>query len=112
MQKKSQFRNLILVLIVNAVILGYIEFGITDDERYQSGIEAYQEGNYYKTFNLMTRLAENDNVDAQSMLASLYLKGQGVDADKEQALFWYEKAAKQGNTEALAFMKQHESTIK
>lgn len=53
----------------------------------------------------MKRLANNNNVDAQSMLASLYLKGQGVEADRDQAIYWFEKAAKNGDAKAIEFMK-------
>lgn len=108
---KSKFRNLIIVLVVNAVILGYLEFGISDEDRYHDAIEAYQEGNYFKTYNLMTRLANDENVDAQAMLASLYFEGKGVDADKEQAIFWYQKAAEHGNAEAIAFIENNKTAF-
>lgn len=106
---KSKFRNLIIVVVINVIILGYIEFGQNDEERYETAIEAYQEGNYYKTYNLMRRLAKAGNPDAQVKLAGLYLEGKGVDADKAEAVFWYEKAAQLGNEEAIDFMNNNAS---
>jgi len=48
--------------------------------------------------NLLSVLqaAEQGNAEAQKTLGSMYLEGQGVAKDDEQAVHWYRKAAEQG----------------
>lgn len=93
----SIIRNIALVIIINIAVLSYIEFGKTDAERFQIGVEAYKSENYYKAFNVMSSLAEKGNHDAQLLLAKLYENGQGTDVNVELAQHWLEESAKQGN---------------
>lgn len=47
-------------------------------------------------------LAEQGNPEAQESVASMYFHGQGVPVDYTKALFWAEKAARQGNAGRVA----------
>ncbi|WP_416380394.1 tetratricopeptide repeat protein [Gilliamella sp. B3482] len=38
---------------------------------------------------------------AQYGLSRMYEEGEGVEVDKEKALFWYKKSIDNGNTEAM-----------
>ena len=107
--QKKKIKNILGFVCVNFLVLMYIAYGSTDEERYQDGIEAYQEGNYYKTFNLMTTLVGDGYIDAEYILATLYEEGKGVDADQQLAIFWYEKSAQHGNKEAQAFLNKRAS---
>lgn len=49
---------------------------------------------------VLTRLAENGEVNAQYKLAGLYEQGLGVFTDAAKAFFWYMKAAEQNNAVA------------
>lgn len=98
-QSKTQLRNIAAFVLLNVLVLLYIEYGSTDDERYQDGLDAYQNQNYSKTFNIMTSLADKEYSGAESMLATLYSKGQGVDVDMKLAAFWSEKAAEHARNE-------------
>lgn len=51
-----------------------------------------------------TRAAKQGNQYAQYMLGKLYLMGQGVPYDKEQAVYWLTQAAKQANPYAQFFL--------
>lgn len=53
-----------------------------------------------KAFELVLEAASLNDPSAQSELASLYLKGEGVQESREKAKFWLEKAA--GNGYVLA----------
>lgn len=104
-QPKSKIKNIAIFLILNIMIISYIEFGISDEDRYQDALIAFQDSNYFKTYNLMNRLAENEYPGSEYILATLYDKGLGVDADKKLAEFWYEKAAKKDNAAAKEFLR-------
>jgi len=47
------------------------------------------------------KAAEMGNIYAQSVMASKYIIGSGVEVDKEKAAYWEEQAAKQGNIDSI-----------
>jgi hypothetical protein len=49
---------------------------------------------------LLTKAAEQGNVDAQFGLGAMYTNGQGVAKDERTAVLWYTKAAEQGDAGA------------
>ena len=49
------------------------------------------------TTKQLSELAEQGDVMAQKFLAYRYDIGQGVKKDYERAIYWFEKAAEQGN---------------
>jgi TPR repeat protein len=49
-------------------------------------------------------LAEQGNPDAQLFLGKMYLRGQGVPKDPDQANKWFRQAAMQGNAESQFFL--------
>ena len=49
--------------------------------------------NHSQALKLLIDEAENDIIEAQIMLAVMYLTGQGVPEDKQKALKWYKTAA-------------------
>ena len=50
--------------------------------------------------------AESGYAPSQRILGKIYLTGMGVRKDERQGFDWLEKAAKQGESEALSIMKQ------
>ncbi len=61
---------------------------------------AYQRGYYLSAFKLALPRAESGDPAAQTLIAELYDKGQGIALDKRKAASWYRFAAKAGNREA------------
>jgi hypothetical protein len=61
---------------------------------------AIQNEDFLKAHELLRPLAEEKNAEAQFLLGSLYVKGQGVEKDDTKGLSWVMKAARQGYTEA------------
>jgi hypothetical protein len=51
---------------------------------------------FTKAHEILTPLAEQDNVEAQTMLGAMYVNGQGVEADATKGLELIMKAAKKG----------------
>jgi TPR repeat protein len=61
---------------------------------------AYQEKDYITALKECTPLAEHGNAVAQLLLGRMYLMGQGVTRDNDQAGKWFEASATQGNADA------------
>lgn len=49
---------------------------------------------------LLRKLAEKGNAEAQMLLGNAYFRGTGINKSPEEAVYWYRKAAKQGHTQA------------
>src|SRR5437667_7467857 len=65
---------------------------------------AYQQKDYGTAFKESTVLAEQGNADAQVLLGRMYMMGQGVLKDPEQAIRWFKAAAGEGNADAQYFL--------
>ena len=64
------------------------------------------EKNAEESIRLYTAAAELGYVKAQVNLASSYERGDGVPADKEKAIYWYQQAANQGDAFAQQALDQ------
>jgi TPR repeat protein len=62
--------------------------------------DAYLRGDFETALRLVRPLAEDGNVQAQSILGTLYSRGSGVPKDLAAAVEWYRKAAEQGDVRA------------
>lgn len=66
----------------------------------------YEKIQYYeRAFNLYMKLAEQGNPEAQYQLGNLYLSGDGVEFDWDEALAWYRSAADQGYEKAISLLE-------
>ena len=61
---------------------------------------AIQNEDFEKAFGLLAPLAEENHAEAQFLLGSLYINGQGVEKDDTKGLSWIMKAARQGYDQA------------
>ena len=61
---------------------------------------AIQNKDFEKAFELLGPLAEENHAEAQFLLGSLYINGQGVEKDDTKGLSWIMKAARQGYDQA------------
>ncbi len=59
-----------------------------------------QDGNYSVAIPLLLEAARQGQVRAQYNLGAAYLNGQGVAQDLAQSLYWFEQAARQGDSDA------------
>ena len=67
---------------------------------YVLGVEAFQEGDYRRAFDAWSLGSYEGNAEAQYNLGVLYLEGQGIKANVDQARAWFLKAANQNHVEA------------
>jgi hypothetical protein len=66
----------------------------------QMGSKCYIEGDYDAAFEYLTKAAELGDAAAHFNLGLMYVEGEGVEKDKEKAVYHYEKAAIGGNPQA------------
>ena len=99
--------------ITAALLCGVISLGFPLVCRSQSllrnanldaGKRAYQQGDYAAALKELTPLAQQGSSEAQVVLGTMYLKGQGVAKDPNQALKWYTSSAEQGNPVGQFYM--------
>jgi TPR repeat protein len=69
---------------------------------FETGMGAYQRGNYATALSEWRPLAEDGDAQAQLHLGLLYANGNGVSQDYTKARQWYKKAAVQGYAMAQA----------
>lgn len=62
---------------------------------FEDGLDALDNGDYKTAYKEFLPLANNGDADAQYALGHMYLSGYGVLKDYKQAVYWYDKFAKQ-----------------
>src|ERR1700733_10989728 len=67
---------------------------------FQTGLDAYQKGDYVGAAKEWRPLAESGNASAQFNLGLLYLDGHGVPQNPAEAANWFRRAAEQDYTGA------------
>lgn len=70
----------------------------------ESAKRAYHQKDYATALRELTPLAEHGNADAQVLLGRMYMLGEGVLKDPEQAIKWFKASASQGNADAQFFL--------
>lgn len=63
----------------------------------QRGIDALNQGDLKKAYQMFMALAKQGDAQAQSNVGAMYSHGMGVPKNEKQAVYWFEKSAKQGN---------------
>jgi len=89
--------SLVLAVLVASFLVSSSYFARADLDL---GIEAYDGGDYATALREIRMAANKGNPLAQTMLAGLYLVGDGVHQNYFQARNWYEKAALNGDGNA------------
>mgnify|MGYP005629668057 FL=1 len=88
--------KLLLTLLLMAVLIALAPYG-SASAGLSEGRAAYARGDYSTAISEFTALAEAGNAYAQRMLGAMYRQGQGVAKNAEHALYWTQKAVKQGD---------------
>src|SRR5262245_46726509 len=71
---------------------------------FESAKRAYDERDYATAIKEFTEVAEQGNAEAQLIVAKMYMIGQGVPQNADQAIKWYRASADQGNADAQFFL--------
>jgi uncharacterized protein len=84
-----------------AIVLGA---GVSRATDLESATRAYQQQDYATAVKEYTALAEQGNPKAQFILGKMYMLGQGVPRDSDEAIKWLKPAAAQGDADAQFFL--------
>lgn len=75
---------------------------LLDSCDYEAGMSYYNQKNYSKSFELFNKAATHGNAQAECMLGTLYLYGQGTpEKSNSEAFKWYLKSSEQKNEVAM-----------
>ncbi len=66
---------------------------------------SFQEQNYHDAFIRLTPLAKNGNAEAQYAIGYMYFYGQGIAENRHRGIVWMQRAARQGQPQAVAALK-------
>ena len=83
-------------LILFSLLLCFIFPLISNADQLEDAKAAITNKNFIDAHKLLTPLAEENNVEAQTLLGTLYVNGQGVEKDFKKGLSLIMKAANQG----------------
>ena len=89
-------KNLNFIRILFIYLIFLIPF-IAVGSEFESGLEAYYQGDYATAIFYWSSLAENGDPEAQFNIGSLYMRGEGFNQDEGKATRWFKLAAEQGN---------------
>ena len=87
-------------LLAASLVIGLATVSANSWAGLESGIDAYNGGDYAKALHELQPLAEHGTGEAQRYLALMYANGQGVPKDETVAVVWYTNAAIGGNSSA------------
>src|ERR1700734_2699665 len=84
--------SLLLTVLWFAAVPAFADF--------QTGLDAYQKGDYVGAAKEWRPLAEDGSAAAQLNIGLLYLDGHGVPLDYNEAAMWLRRSAEQNKTKA------------
>lgn len=90
--------------IIFAAIIGFTSTAAMAD-RFDDGVVAFIKGDSATAMKIWQPLAQNGNAEAQYHLGYMFQTGTGVEKSNQKALYWYNKAAKNGHGKALVLAK-------
>lgn len=85
------------ILILLAAYFTFSSTLLASDEEYNKAVHLLQNRHFDQAYEILTRLAEGGDRDAQNNLGSMYLNGAGIPKNNKKAAYWYLKSARQGN---------------
>ncbi len=94
MDKRITTQKNAIGLVAVALFVGSMTAHAAD---FDTGIKAYQRGDYATALRIFRQLADQGHAKAQFNLGYMYNKGQGVPQDYAVAVRWFRKAADQGD---------------
>lgn len=78
----------------------------SDDDPLQSALDKMRSGDYAEAYCLLRPLAEQGDDRAQFALGWMYHNGYGLRINEDQAIAWWQRAARQDNADAVFALAQ------
>ena len=93
--------RILLLLLFNTVCITSFAQALEDaNVLFEEGCKFYDQKDTVNAFKSFQKASELGDSQAQTSLAIMYEKGEGVPQDYNKAIYWYQKAADQGNVYA------------
>jgi TPR repeat protein len=73
---------------------------------WEDGMAAYNRGDYVPAAQVFRAMAREGNAEAQLLLGKMYRRGQGVRRSPTRAFLWFNRAARRGNQQANADLRE------
>lgn len=86
------------LILAAPLVLVPLTAGLAQD--FETGIRAYNRGDYPAAFKQWKPLADKGNAKAQHYLGLMYTQGHGVPKDHAKGVAWFKKAAESGHIPA------------
>ena len=80
-------------------LLCYVSAGYAKDSL-ETGVKAFEEGDYRTSLQNWLPLAEANHAEAQLFMGVLYRYGLAVEKNPQQSAYWYRRAAENGDVDA------------
>ena len=93
----KQISGIIFVILFTATVWAGSINDLTDSWK---GKDAYKKGDYKTALEIWKTQAEQGNARSSFLLGRLYEMGQGATKNQDEAIKWYERSAKLGDSEA------------
>lgn len=91
-------RHVTTVLVLSALLIGCTAHPTPMRDRdYQAGRQLYQQQDYHAAYVRLLASAERGHAGAQYAVGYQLYRGLGVTQNQTLAVYWLERAAKQGN---------------
>ena len=75
--------------------------GSANKPSHVSAFNYYEDGEYETAFRMFLEMAENGDVECQSIVGKMFLAGEGTAANQEEAYFWFDRAALNHHVDAF-----------
>lgn len=92
------FYRLLLILLIPLSLAAH---AAPATDPLADALRTLEAGRHQQGIQMLTPLANAGNALAQYRLGMLYYHGQGVNEDEKMAIYWWKKAAEQGNVESM-----------
>lgn len=90
-------KRIYLLMICALALSAPVAASPLPDTDYDKGEEYLEAGEYLQAMKAFGRAAKNGNTDAQYQIGIMFLEGQGLAANPEDAAYWFRKAAQNGH---------------
>ncbi len=93
--------KLIRVLFLMIAVMSMVSCISFVEPSYDQGRQSFLDGNYNASFKSLYPAAQRGNADAQYAIGYMYYYGLGTRYDRQAAIMWMQKAANQGQGQAV-----------
>lgn len=94
--------KLLTAVFISIALSSLVSCVAFDPPNYSAGRLSFLEGNYHQAYKQLYPAAQAGNPDAQYAIGYMYYYGLGIGQDRHAGIGWMQRAANQGQTQAIA----------